>query len=140
MHGDCLLKDATSRAWERLNAKQPGPSIDTIEVNDNEQPDETIELDPKASGTIATTSFNSIRKSNFTRGKSRKRIKGKNGESAESEWMGQLEARLENTSAEAENEDNSEITGNVIFDDKRTKAERTWTEPLACLFCGHRLS
>ena len=140
MHEDCLLKDASGKAWVRLNCKQPGSSNDTIEVNGSEQLEDTIQVNPKASGTIATTSLDSVRKPSSTKGKSRRKIKGKKRESDEPEWMGQLEARLETKSLEVDDEENTEITGNVIFEDKRSEVEpRTWSEPLACLFCGTSL-
>ena len=141
MHEDCLLKDATDKAWARLNGKQPMSSNDTIEFNGSEQLEDTIQVDPMASGIIATTSLDSVRKPSSMKGKSRRKTKAKKGESNEPEWEGQLEARLETKSLPVDKEENAEITGNVIFKDKRSKKEpRTWNKRLACLFCGNPLS
>ncbi|MCJ1380328.1 hypothetical protein MMC17_003431 [Xylographa soralifera] len=137
MHEDCLLRDATDKAWARLNGKQLESSNDTIEVTGSAQLEDTIQVNPKASGTasgaIATTSSDGVRKPSSMKGKSRRKSNGKKGETGEPEWRGQLEARLETKSLEADDEENTEITGNVIFEDKRSQAEpTTWNESLAC--------
>ena len=141
MHEDCLLKQATEKAWAKLNGQKSEPPTDTIEVDGSNQLEDTIQVNPKVQESLETTSLDEVLKPNSVKGKLRRKSKTRKTEIGEPGWKDQLTAELEIKPSIADNEENAEITGNVILTDISKEVQpRKWKEPLTCLFCQRLLT
>ena len=137
MHEDCIVKDASEKAWISLTKPKVSeePGSDTIEVNGDAENEETIQVASKGSESSGTpVAFNGT-KSKPGRGHWKRKSKGKKGELAESTWTGKIEAKLEKQPPAEGEDESTEITGKVIFKDLRDEDSKTWAEPATCLFC-----
>ena len=138
MHEDCIVKDASEKAWTSLTKPKSSeePGSDTIEVNGDAENEETIQVVTKGSETSETPVAVNGTKSKLGRGHWKRKSKGKKADPVESTWVGNVEAKLEKQPPAEGEDESTEITGKVILTDLRGEDSKTWDEPAICLFCN----
>jgi len=149
MHSDCVIKDATEKAWAKLTHPNIESAIPDSDIPADKQGptsdgDETIQVVVKEDSPAATT--------NGRRGRVHKKKKLLEDEPAKVEIKdeevkevglieGKLEAKLQMKEIPEGADDtvSPEITGTILITDLRDGELKTWEEPLSCLFCDHSL-
>ena len=141
MHEDCIVKDASERAWINLTKPKGSeePGSDTIEVKGYPETEETIQVATKRSESYGTPVAVNGTKPKQGRGTWKRKSKGRKSDLAEPSWAGKLEAKLEKQPPAKGEDESTEITGRVILKDLMDEDSKTWVEPAHCLFCRTQL-